>query len=83
MRGDLDNVATNTTPFFGLHAPVSCPDVPAELLFPRNAWADKEHFDQKAAELAEKFVKNFEQFAEFASEEIKAASPKVGSPAQA
>lgn len=83
LRGDLDNVATNTTPYFGLHAPVSCPDVPSELLFPRNAWADKEHFDVKAAELAEKFVKNFEQYAEFANDEIKAASPKVESPAQA
>ncbi len=83
LRGDLDKVETLTTPFFGLHTPVSCPDVPSELLFPRNAWADKEHFDQKAAELAEKFVKNFEQFAQFASEEIKAASPKVVSTAQA
>jgi phosphoenolpyruvate carboxykinase (ATP) len=34
-------------------------------------------FDQKASELAEKFVKNFEQYADFASDEIKAASPRV------
>lgn len=78
LRGDLDSVETQTTPFFGLHTPVSCPEVPTELLFPRNAWADKEAFDQKASELAEKFVKNFEQYAEFANDEIKAASPKVG-----
>ena len=78
LNGDLDHVDYIQTPFFGLNTPVSCPDVPSELLFPRNAWSDKEMFDQKASELAEKFVKNFEQYADFASDEIKAASPKVG-----
>jgi phosphoenolpyruvate carboxykinase (ATP) len=38
-------------------------------------------FDQKAAELAEKFVKNFAQYADFANEEIMAASPKIASEA--
>lgn len=78
LNGDLDHVDYVQTPFFGLNTPVSCPDVPSELLFPRNAWPDKEMFDQKASELAEKFVKNFEQYADFANDEIKAASPKVG-----
>lgn len=78
LNGDLDHVDYVQTPFFGLNTPVSCPDVPTELLFPRNAWPDKEMFDQKASELAEKFVKNFEQYADFANDEIKAASPKVG-----
>lgn len=78
LNGDLDHVEYIQTPFFGLNTPVSCPDVPSELLFPRNAWPDKEMFDQKASELAEKFVKNFEQYADFANDEIKAASPKVG-----
>jgi phosphoenolpyruvate carboxykinase (ATP) len=76
LNGDLDHVDYVQTPFFGLNTPVSCPDVPSELLFPRNAWPDKEMFDQKASELAEKFVKNFEQYADFANDEIKAASPK-------
>lgn len=78
LNGELDHVNYVQTPFFGLSTPVSCPDVPSELLFPRNAWPDKEMFDQKASELAEKFVKNFEQYADFANDEIKAASPKIG-----
>ena len=81
LNGLLDEVEYIETPFFGLATPVSCPGVPAELLFPRNAWSNKEQFDVKAAELAEKFVRNFSQFAEFASEEILAASPKVGTEA--
>jgi phosphoenolpyruvate carboxykinase (ATP) len=57
--------------------PTSCPDVPAELLNPRKTWADKNAYDTKANELAEKFVNNFEKFKEFANDEIMAASPKT------
>jgi phosphoenolpyruvate carboxykinase (ATP) len=77
LQGKLDNVSYKVTPFFGLHAPETCPNVPSELLFPRDAWPNKEMFDQKAAELAGKFIHNFEQYAQFASDEIKAASPKA------
>jgi phosphoenolpyruvate carboxykinase (ATP) len=57
--------------------PTTCADVPTELLNPRNTWKDKTAYDAKANELAEKFVKNFEKFKEFANEEILAASPKL------
>jgi len=78
LEGQLDTVEYIQTPFFGLYTPVACPNVPSELLFPRNAWPNKELFDQKAAELAAKFVSNFEQYFEFASDETKAAAPKIG-----
>jgi phosphoenolpyruvate carboxykinase (ATP) len=77
LQGKLDHVEYKQTPFFGLHTPVACPDVPTELLFPRNAWENKTLFDQKASELAEKFIRNFEQYADFANDEIKAASPRI------
>jgi phosphoenolpyruvate carboxykinase (ATP) len=51
--------------------------VPAEILNPRNTWSDKNSYDTKANDLANKFVKNFEQYADGASEEILAAAPKV------
>jgi phosphoenolpyruvate carboxykinase (ATP) len=57
--------------------PTDCPDVPVELLNPRNTWSDKAAYDAKANELAEKFVNNFEKFKDFANEEIMAAAPKV------
>lgn len=81
LNGELDHVDFLETPFFGLNTPVSVPGVPSELLYPRNTWSNKEEFDLKAAELAERFVKNFSQYADFASEEIMAASPKLGSEA--
>ena len=61
-------------PVFGLKIPKSCPEIPAELLNPRNSWADKAAYDKQAAELAERFRKNFEKFD--ASPEIRTAGPR-------
>ncbi|MBK7855607.1 MAG: phosphoenolpyruvate carboxykinase (ATP) [Bacteroidetes bacterium] len=77
LNGELDNVKFETLPVFGLHYPTTCPNVPVEILNPRNTWADKNAYDNKAADLAQKFVKNFEQYASHANEEIRAAAPKV------
>ena len=82
LKGQLDHVNYQQTPYFGLHTPVSCPGVPSELLFPRNAWPNKQEFDLKAVELASKFIKNFEAYAGFANEEIMSASPRTTSVAQ-
>lgn len=78
MNGELDNVDFETHAVFGLQMPKTCPNVPSEILNPRNTWSDKASYDTKASELAEKFVKNFEKYAEFANQEILAAAPKVG-----
>ena len=48
------------------------------MLDPRSTWADKAAYDKKAQQLAQAFVSNFEQFAEFANEEIMSAAPKTG-----
>jgi phosphoenolpyruvate carboxykinase (ATP) len=77
LNGTLDNVKFETHDVFGLQMPTECQDVPAEILNPRNTWKDKAAYDAKAADLAGKFIKNFEKFAEFANEEIMAASPKI------
>ena len=72
--GEIQGTAT-TEPAFGLSIPVSCPDVPAEILNPRNAWADKQAYDRTAADLAARFQANFQKFD--ASEAIQAAGPKA------
>jgi phosphoenolpyruvate carboxykinase (ATP) len=61
LRGDLDEVATETHPVFNLRMPKSCPDVPAEILDPRNTWQDKAAYDAQAAKLRDMFRDNFEQ----------------------
>ena len=77
LRGELDDVDYVTDPIFRLSMPTSCPNVPEEVLNPRNTWSDKAAYDAKANSLAEKFNKNFEQFQEFANDEIMAAAPQV------
>ena len=73
LTGQLDHVDFVTEPAFGLHIPVSCPDVPAQVLNPRNAWADKDAYDAQAADLAARFEANFAQFD--APEAVRAAGP--------
>jgi phosphoenolpyruvate carboxykinase (ATP) len=62
FSGALDNVEYRTDPIFGLSVPASCPDVPDEVLMPRDTWSDKEAYDKKARELFEMFENNFKKF---------------------
>jgi len=77
LNGDLENVEFATDAVFGLQIPVSCPNVPSEILNPRNTWADKKKYDHKANELSLEFVNNFKQFEAFASEEMMSSLPKI------
>jgi len=77
LNGELDKVKYDTLPVFGLQIPLSCPNVPDEILNPRNTWKDKDEYDSKANSLAASFVKNFEQYASGSHPEILAAAPKI------
>ena len=77
LEGKLDNVNYKKHDVFGLMMPESCPDVPADKLDPRNTWADKKEYDQRANSLAAQFVRNFEQYADKANAETLAAAPRV------
>lgn len=77
LDGKLDNVSYEAHPVFGMLMPTECPDVPSEILRPRNAWADKDAYDAMAKILAAQFVKNFEKYASGSNEEILAAAPKI------
>jgi phosphoenolpyruvate carboxykinase (ATP) len=78
LTGELDTVKTTLDPVFGLHIPVSVPNVPAEILNPRDTWADKSEYDREAKDLAAKFIENFKKYAEGTSEAIRNAGPKAG-----
>jgi len=77
MNGELNDVAYNAHSVFSVLVPQSCPNVPAEILNPRDTWADKEAYDKKANELAGLFVKNFAKYADQANAEILSAAPKA------
>ena len=77
LNGELDAVATEIDPIFGLAVPTSCPDVPAEFLRPRSTWADKGAYDRQARQLAAMFVDNFANYADGVAPEVASAGPLV------
>lgn len=77
IHGDLlDDVAYTEDPVFGLEMPQAVPNVPSELLNPRDSWENKGEYDATAKRLAELFHKNFEIYADRASEAIRNAGPR-------
>jgi len=77
LNGELDNVNFKNHKVFGIAQPETCPNVPNEILDPRNTWEDPELYDKKAVELAQKFKANFAKFEEFANAEILAGAPII------
>jgi phosphoenolpyruvate carboxykinase (ATP) len=75
LNGELANVPFEAHPFFGVLVPQSCPNVPSEILNPRNTWENKNDYDKQANHLAGLFLENFEDFKEFANEEIMNGAP--------
>jgi phosphoenolpyruvate carboxykinase (ATP) len=74
----LQEVPVTPDPTFGLAVPEACPGVPSEVLNPRNTWADRAAYDEKAHELAARFRENFEQFKGTVGPEVAAAMPGGG-----
>ena len=72
INGDLDYVAYETDPFFNLHIPKFCPNIPQELLNPKDTWLDKEEYDKTATKLVNMFIENFKQYDNFPEAVVKA-----------
>ncbi|MEM1041486.1 MAG: phosphoenolpyruvate carboxykinase (ATP) [Bacteroidota bacterium] len=75
--GSLAEAPTETDPVFGFAVPTACPNVPSEILQPRNTWADPDAYDAARNKLAQRFADNFKKFEDGASPAIKQAGPKV------
>ena len=76
LDGKLAQVKFAKDPVFGFDIPAECPGVPAEVLNPREAWADKALYDAKCKELAGLFAANFKKF-NVKSPAINNAGPKL------
>lgn len=73
LNGKLADVPTKIDPNFGLAVPECIPDVPVELLSPRNTWDDKEGYDHQARKVVGMFVENFNTFNGQVSSEVREA----------
>lgn len=77
LEGTLDNVGYRKHSIFHVEIPHTCPGVPSSVLSPRETWKDDEGYYYQANMLAQKFNENFKAYADFATEEMKAADPKI------
>jgi phosphoenolpyruvate carboxykinase (ATP) len=75
--GTLASAPTVEDPVFGFQVPTSCPEVPAEILQPRNTWTDKAAYDEKAKKVAGLFRENFKKYEAQASAEVRGGGPKL------
>ena len=76
LNGSLKSADFETDPIFGLSIPKTIPNsgVPANVLNPRNTWADKSAYDIKAKDLAKKFRDNDAKFE--MSDAVRGAGPR-------
>ncbi len=74
--GSLKDASYAEEPVFGLSIPQAVNNVPAEILAPKNTWADKADYDKAANHLASLLRENFKEYEDLASDEIKGAGPK-------
>ena len=77
LNGTLDEVTFENDPVFNVEVPTYVPGVPAEVLAPRNTWADKAAYDAQAKKLARMFTDNFKTFEATASDAVKKAGPRA------
>jgi len=75
--GALRKATVERDPIFGFDVVTSCPAVDANILVPKNTWADKSKYDATAKKLAELFRTNFKKYEQGASEEICNAGPQL------
>ena len=62
---------------FGFDIPKKLPGVDDHLLNPRNAWADKDDYDETAKKLSKMFAKNFEKYSGSGSTDYSQFGPNI------
>ena len=74
LTGALDIVKFRHDDLFNLDVPLECPNVPSDILDPKNTWIDKDSYDLSAKKLAQMFVENFSKFKNV-TDNIRTAGP--------
>ena len=77
LEGKLNSITFHADPVFGMAIPVECPNVPPDILNPRNTWSDQTEYDAKAKFLANLFIKNFDKYKDGATAEVLAGAPTI------
>lgn len=62
LNGAIEASQTQVMAFFDLEVPSALPNVPSDILNPRDVWEDKAAYDAAAQKLADMFAENFNKF---------------------
>ncbi len=62
LSGAINSAPTKTIPFFNLEVPTELEGVDTGILDPRDTYADGAEWDEKAKDLASRFIKNFSKY---------------------
>ena len=78
LNGDIKNAPTKKIPYFDFEVPTELPGVSTENLDPRDTYADPSQWDEKAKDLAGRFIKNFKKYeTNEAGKALVAAGPQL------
>ena len=78
LDGSIDKAPTKTIPMFDFVVPTELPNVDPKILDPRDTYACACQWEEKAKDLAGRFIKNFEKFTgNEAGKALVAAGPKL------
>ncbi|ROL62458.1 phosphoenolpyruvate carboxykinase (ATP) [Bacteroidetes/Chlorobi group bacterium ChocPot_Mid] len=76
LEGKLDNVEYRKDKLFGFEVPLSCPNVPEDVLEPSNAWGNKKEYWNRYDALVSLYIENFKKYSDGVPDEVLAAGPK-------
>ena len=62
LNGDIKNAPTKTIPYFNFEVPTELTGVDTGILDPRDTYADASEWEEKAKDLAARFIKNFAKY---------------------
>ena len=78
LSGDILKAETKKIPMFDFEVPISLPGVNPAILDPRDTYADASQWEEKAKDLASRFIKNFAKYeGNAAGKALVAAGPKL------
>ncbi|MDR0976931.1 MAG: phosphoenolpyruvate carboxykinase (ATP) [Prevotellaceae bacterium] len=78
LDGSIDKAPTKVIPYFDFVVPTALPGVDPNILDPRDTYASASQWDEKAKDLAGRFIKNFTKFeGNEAGKALVAAGPKL------
>ena len=78
LNGSINNAPTKTIPMFNFEVPTELPGVDTNILDPRDTYADPAQWEEKAKDLAARFIKNFNKYeGNEAGKALVAAGPKL------